>query len=378
MMPKVIICYTHYTPRQVRRIQCLAERIPNLIAIEIAGSERVYPWWNDKYNIDNVRQVQLFKDPLESLTQKQIIKRMKEFLEYEKPDVAIISDYSRKSMRFIASWVKKKGGKTVLPAVTWAGDHQRLAIKEILKGLIIRRLFDATCATGERSKEYFISLGFSKNQIWKQFNVIDNNHFANGAEIARQNGVTLRKKLNIPEKYFLYVGALEPWKNVPHLLDCYVKYRKEGGNWGLVIVGVGSQYKELQQKIEIEVIPDVFLTGIKKHDEIPLYYGLATCLVVPSLSEPWGLVINEAAAAALPILASDKCGCVPELVHRGINGYVFEPEDKNELVRLMHLMSGGTLDLYAMGESSRKIIEYYTPERWADALADCVNYLLVN
>jgi glycosyltransferase involved in cell wall biosynthesis len=190
--------------------------------------------------------------------------------------------------------------------------------------------------------------------------------------MARASLPVLRKELGIPEQYFLYIGALESWKNVAFLIDCYVHYRNNGGRWGLVIVGVGSQLALLQAKTKQEKIPEILFTGMKKHNETPAYYGLASCLVIPSLSEPWGLVVNEAEAAGLPILASRKCGCVPELVHRGINGYVFEPTDAKELTSLMSLISGGSLDLESMGQSSSQIIQYYTPERWADALTDCV------
>lgn len=375
---RIVICYTHISPRLVRRIQCLSERLHNLIVLEIAGSERIYPWWPEKYDVGAVRQVQLFTQPLEELSQQQIILAAKAFLEREKPDVAIVADYSRKSMRFIARWVKKHGGRTILPAVSWAGDHRRWAIREWAKGLVIRRLFDAVCASGERTQSYFFELGFSRQRLWKQFNVVDNEHFSAGAAAVQLNASSIRKELMLPEAHFLFVGALEPWKNVSHLLDCYAGYRRGGGAWGLVIVGVGSQLELLQEKVKQDQIQDVVFTGMKKHDEIPIYYGLAACLVVPSLSEPWGLVINEAEAAGLPILASNKCGCIPELVHRGINGYVFEPMDGVELVRLMHLVSSGSLDLSAMGQASRQIIQYYTPERWADALADCVYYLLKN
>jgi 1,2-diacylglycerol 3-alpha-glucosyltransferase len=374
-MSKTIICYGHITPRLVKRIQCLAERLPNLIAVEIAGSEKVYPWWQGQFTVNGVRQVQLFKQPLEELSQSEIIQAAKTFLEQEKPDVAIIAGYSLPCMRFIARWVKQHGGRTIMPTVSWAGDHRRWLIREWVKGLVIRRLFDAVCASGERTQAYYRGLGFSQQSIWKQFNVVDNAHFSAGANQAQCNAPALRNKLGIPHQYFIFVGALEVQKNVGHLLDCYANYRREDGQWGLVIVGIGTQLESLKIKAQQEKIPDLIFAGMKKHDETPAYYGLASCLVIPSLSEAWGLVVNEAEAAGLPILASNKCGCVPELVHRGINGYSFDPKDQQELIRLMHLMSGGSLDLAAMSQSSRQIIQYYTPERWADALTDCVQQL---
>jgi 1,2-diacylglycerol 3-alpha-glucosyltransferase len=374
-MTKVVICYTQITPRLVRRIQCFAERVPDVIVLEIAGSQSVYPWWRGRHDVGTVRQVQLFEQPLEELSHSRIVRAAKAFLEREEPDVAIGPDYSYQFMRFIARWVKQHGGRNILLNVSWSGDHRRWAIKERVKSWVVRRLFDAVCASGERAQAYSRGLGFSSKQIWKQFNVVDNEHFSTGAERARNNAPALRKEFGLPEAHFLFMGAFEPWKNVPHLLDCYTRYRESGGLWGLVLVGTGSQLESLQTKAKQEQVPGLVFTGMKNHSETPSYLGLASCLVIPSLSEPWGLVINEAEAAGLPILASHRCGCVPELVHRGINGYVFEPTDRQHLVQLMHLISGRSLDLVAMGQSSRKIIQYYTPERWADALADCVRYL---
>jgi 1,2-diacylglycerol 3-alpha-glucosyltransferase len=371
---KIIICYTHITPRHIRRIQCLAERVPELIALEIADSENVYPWWQGKYEIGFVRQERLCQGCLEDIPQAVIIKAAKQFLEREKPDIAVVADYSRPSMRFIARWVKRNGGKTILPAVSCAEDTRRFFLREMVKGFILRQLFDAVCAAGERTQRYFKSLGFSQERIWKQFNVIENDHFLLGSKQAKDAQYLIREKLHLPQKYFLFVGALEPWKNSFYLLDSYINYRRSGGQWGLVFVGTGSQLIALQQKVKSEQILDVIFAGMQNYKVLPSFYGLASCFIIPSLSEPWGLVVNEAEAAGLPILASNKCGCIPELVHRGINGYIFNPTDKHELTRLMCLMSGGSLNLEVMGQSSRQIIQYYTPERWADALVDSINY----
>ena len=372
---KVLICYTHISPRHVCRIECLAKRIRDVVALSVAGSEEVYPWWQTYNPIRRVRQEHLFIESLNALSQRQIIQAARVFLEHEKPDVAIVGHYSSPSMRFIARWVKSRGGKTILQAVTWQGQRHRSILKELAKGCLLRRLFDGVCAAGERGYAYFRGLGFSESQLWKQVNVVDNDYFSANAAHARGNAAGLRRHLCLPDAYFLFVGALEPWKNVPFLLDCYSQYRENGGRWGLVVVGVGSQQEALRSRALRQKLPDLLLTGMKKPEEITAFYGLASCLVLPSLSETWGLVVNEAEAAGLPILASNRCGCIPELVHRGINGYVFEPTDRDELVRLMRLMSNGSLDLAAMGQSSRQVIAYYTPDRWADAMADCVRHL---
>ena len=376
-MAGALICYSHITPRLVRRIQCLAERVPGLVALEVAGSDAVYPWWQGRYEVGEIRQVQLFSNRMEDLSQSEIVRAGISFLDQQRPQVAIMHGYDSSSARLMARRVRRNGGRTILPTVTWAGDRRRWLLKECIKGFVARRLFDAVAAAGERAKAYFMGLGFTEDTIWKVANVVDNDHFARGAARARANAPGLRNQLGLPLKYFLFVGALEPWKNVTFLLDCYADYRRAAGQWSLVLVGVGSVEESLRAKVQSEQIPDVVFAGMKSHEETPAYYALASCLVLPSLSEPWGLVINEAEAAGLPVLASNRCGSVPELVHRGINGYIFEPTDREELVRLLRLMSDGSVDLERMGHSSRQLIQYFTPEHWADALADCVHHLLV-
>jgi glycosyltransferase involved in cell wall biosynthesis len=121
---------------------------------------------------------------------------------------------------------------------------------------------------------------------------------------------------------------------------------------------------------------DVVFAGFQQGDAVPAYYGLASCLVLPSISETWGLVVNEAMAAGLPVLVSQRCGCVPELVQPGVNGYVFDPLDTEGLARLLGVMSSETADAGRMSEASRQIVALYTPETWAQTLADCIERTL--
>ncbi len=111
---------------------------------------------------------------------------------------------------------------------------------------------------------------------------------------------------------------------------------------------------------------NVFIPGFKQKDEIPKFFAVSDVLILPSISEPWGLVVNEAMAAGLPVLVSRKCGCYPDIVKDNENGFSFDPFDKNELFGFMKEIVNGKIDLKKMGESSLKIIKDYTPERAAE------------
>ncbi|MDP3597004.1 MAG: glycosyltransferase family 4 protein, partial [Nitrospirota bacterium] len=231
-------------------------------------------------------------------------------------------------------------------------------------------------AAGEQTASYLVRLGVPREWIWTGYDVVDNQAFADGAAAARSQGDSLRRKLNLPERYFLFVGRFAPEKNVLRLLEAYARYRQTAGlqAWGLVLVGGGLQEPMLRERAQ--ELRDVVFAGYQQADAVSAYYGLASCLVLPSVSETWGLVVNEAMAAGLPVLVSHRCGCVPELVRAGVNGYVCDPFDIDGMARLLGVLSSDSVDAGKMGEASRKIVALYTPETWAQSLGDCIERTL--
>ena len=86
----------------------------------------------------------------------------------------------------------------------------------------------------------------------------------------------------------------------------------------------------------------VVLPGFQQYDELPAFYGLASAFVHASTTEQWGLVVNEAMAAGLPVIVSERCGCAPDLVEDGVNGFTFDPQDVEELAGLMRRVAAMT------------------------------------
>ena len=375
MSGSCVIIYSNFGPYHIVRLRALAEILPETLAIEVASDQKIYPWRPNKHNPGFQSKTLFTGRSFESIPIRQQSKAIKETLSEIIPEIVVVAGYREPVMRAAAKWAIDSGAKTVLLFVSTWFDHRRKWWKEFVKKRIVAR-YSAIAATGRRSEEYLRKLGVPCNRIFETGNVIDNTYFEKNSETILDNKNYQRSRLNLPEHYFLVVSRLSPEKNYPRLLESFQNYREKGGKWNLVIAGGGPQERELLEMIKAHGISGVSFAGWQSYETLPAYYALASCFILPSLSEPWGLVVNEAMACGLPILVSRQCGCSPELCQRGLNSYDFDPRDTKEITSLMLRASSGQMDLGAMGKASRQIVSDYTPETWARKLKNCIDTTL--
>jgi glycosyltransferase involved in cell wall biosynthesis len=131
----------------------------------------------------------------------------------------------------------------------------------------------------------------------------------------------------------LYVGRLEPHKGVADLLDAFDGLQDEIPMAQLLIAGSGG----LQGLVEAAAAQSeaIRYLGHLSGERVWDAYAAADIFVLPSRSEPWGLVVNEAMAAGLPVIATDRVGCVDDLVQNGITGTVVPAESRDHLRQAM-------------------------------------------
>jgi glycosyltransferase involved in cell wall biosynthesis len=261
-----------------------------------------------------------------------------------------------------AIWARVHRRKTVLMTESTQQDHRRRWWKESVKSFLVRRLFDYAIAGGKPHVRYLRALGFSEQRIRMNYDVVDNKFFSEASAARRQAGTYNRSP------YFLYVGRLAEEKNVSGLIGCYALYRLAGGSWPLVIVGAGPLGQELKTQASFTGFgQDIRFAGMKSSRELPEYYASAGCFILPSMREPWGLVVNEAMASGLPVIVSSRCGCVEDLVEDGANGFVFDPAVSGELTeRMMAMETLPAADRERMGQRSSEIVSRFSPDGWAE------------
>ena len=283
------------------------------------------------------------------------------------PSVVFVPGYYTAPGFTAALWGRVKRRRTVLMTESTQFDHPRTGWKEAVKGFGIRSLFSYAICGGKAHARYLQALGFPADRIGTCYDVVDNSYYAQMAQSARE----LDAQSTPHQPYFLFAGRLSPEKNVAGLITAYKNYRRNGGTWQLVLVGSGPQEQVLRQAAdESGFAEDITFAGLKGASELSRYYARAGCFVLPSTREPWGLVVNEAMAAGLPVIVSDRCGCAEDLVIDGANGYVFSPAREGDLEsKLMQMETAGDRQRAAMSLRSTRLVASISPDRWAEEVA---------
>lgn len=309
----------------------------------------------------------LFDCSLEEVTfLRKAVAVCKNFVSF-KPDIVVIAGYSE-----IYNWCALfisilKGIKRVTAFDSTERDKKRYFALELLKMLYIRR-FDGALTYGKRSREYLIKLGMPSERISVRCQATNNFKVREIALNARARRRELLAKDCLRVCNFLFVGRLSEEKNLVMLIQAFQQLKErvpKAEEWGLCIVGDGRQRRQLESLIQNSGVRDVKLLGGQDWSTVPVYYGICDVLILPSVSEPWGAVVNEAMACGMPVLVSDACGAAHDLVDIGGNGYIFDPNSIEEIVEVMKRCVGNSDGLKRMGDLSSEIIANYTPENAA-------------
>lgn len=365
----VALIWASCGPYHVARSRALAVRF-RLVVIELCSKQLLYGWTGR--NVDGYEYRTLWEGAWEDAGVLSLALRLWRAMQGSGASVVLVPGYRWFSPLVAAVWGRLRRRTVVLMTESTADDHPRSWWRERLKSLLVRALFDRAIVGGRRAERYLISLGFPARHIAIGYDVVDNDFYARGTVALRSCSAS--KAEGLPERYFLYVGRLAPEKNLHALVREFRAYRERGGDWDLVLVGQGPLEASLRDEAQrAGCAGHIHFAGFKQDDELLPPYAFASCFILPSTREPWGLVVNEAMASGLPVLVSDRCGCADDLVEHGGNGFVFDPGQENELADCMLRMNAMSRDEHSrMGERSRQIISNYSLERWASAVARLV------
>jgi glycosyltransferase involved in cell wall biosynthesis len=286
------------------------------------------------------------------------------------PQVIICGGYNYVASWEALLWARRHGVAFVLWSESNGQDARRgRPCVEFLKTYFLRHC-DRFVVPGRASFEYLRSLGSPEASILTAPDAVDNSLFATQAENTRVHATEFREKLGLPSRFILFVGRLVPEKGIFDLLEAYAKLESSlRSEVGLVFAGDGISKEELVQQAKRISPGAICFPGFAQREDLAGLYALAETLVLPTHSDPWGLVVNEAMACGLPIVVSSVAGCSADLVEDGWNGYVVPPRDSEKLsVAIDSLLRQPELK-QTMSAHSLERIRKYSPEACADGLA---------
>lgn len=222
---------------------------------------------------------------------------------------------------------------------------QRSFIKRAIKALVypwLLRRFDAFLYVGRRNREYLEHYGVPQARLFFAPHCVDVDAFSAAASRVDREAVRASWGLAQDDKALLFVSRMMPGKRGADLMEAARRLGFRGQKAVVILAGDGAQRGELERQARDLKVPAVFL-GFQNQSQLASIYRAADVLVLPSMSETWGLVVNEALACGTPCVVSDACGCAPDMIKPGINGIVFPVTDPAGLADALAKVLGENL-----------------------------------
>ena len=255
---------------------------------------------------------------------------------------------------------------------TWATQS---VWKQRFKKFLVRRILalgEIILAGSSGTVEYVQSLGLARERIVLVRNVVDNAWWTERAAEVDRDAVRESWRIPAAATVVLFCAKLQPWKGPQDLLEAFVRARVE--NSYLVFAGDGPLRNLLERRARALGVSDrVRILGFVNQSQLPSVYCASDLLVLPSLYEPFGFVVNEAMLCGCPVAVSDRVGAKYDLVRQGETGYVFPAGDVDELAAILRDVLSDPEKRARMGAAARKRMETWSPREYTNDLVQAVD-----
>ncbi|MGO4685555.1 glycosyltransferase family 4 protein [Hyphomicrobium sp. 2TAF46] len=351
---RIALLFRSYGPYHLARLKAL-RKDHAVLAVEWSPVDADYGWEES----EKKREAGVI-----ALSANELVAKLAGFSH----DAVAIPGYSEPFALAALRSCNRLGIPPVLMSDTHAGSICGHAGRESLKRQLVA-LYQSALVAGKPHAEYLTSLGFPAERIVMGYDVVDNRHFSTHAASSAPNNDLP------PQPYFFCCTRFVAKKNLQFLVEAFAQYRREHTRdaWDLVIAGDGALRDAVARRAsEFSVASNVHIPGHRSYADLPELYASAGAFILPSVVDEWGLVVNEAMAAGLPVLVSKGAGCHRDLVKTGVNGFVFDPKNVDELAGMMGGIATSTRR-NEMGEASRRIIAHWDVDRFAKGLTAAVD-----
>lgn len=295
----------------------------------------------------------------------------------EKFDAIIIHSY-----QYPSDWIAFLIAKFIKTSILFYGEiyprnYQALSIR-IARKILHRTMLrgsDACLGIGSVAMDEFrFEYNISEEKLFLAPYAVDNDYFISSSAHWKLRKKEIKSKYRIPKDIpvVLCVAGMVPKKRQQDLIAAMKMLNIPAR---LILVGHGPLYDQVYDFCQNN-LPDAILTGFINQSEIPMYYAMADIFVLPSLWEEFGLVVNEAMCAGLPIVASNTIAATRDLVIEGENGFTFVPGDISTLAHHLRILLDDKVMRYRFGQRSLEIISGWNYQQTVAGIQKALDYVV--
>ncbi len=354
----IAFVWESFAPHHLERCHACAERLAprfSVHGIEIATYSAGYHPWRKGSDSEGVRKITLFPEAVreEIGTLRCAFRIVKTCLGIGARHV-FLCNYESPAIFLSAVALRLLGRHIIVMQDSKFDDKQRHLLLELLKSVFYRP-YHAALAAGERTKSYLRFLGFPEDRIYLGYDTIS------VARVQRLAG-TPPAPGGVPhgERHFTVIARFIAKKNIALALEAYALYCAQVAPHrtprALRLCGSGELESELRRQAAELGLERVAFLGYVGEEAVARTLGSSLALVLPSIEEQHGLVVNEALAMGVPVLLSDNCGARDLLVRNGINGYVFEADNAQGLAYFLGLVDRDETEWARLARGTRRFL----------------------
>lgn len=297
-------------------------------------------------------------------------------------DAVWVHGYHTVDSMHVILTAKLLGIPVLLRTDSAAADRPRGSLKLMVKAAyfaMLRRAVTCALAVGSRNEAYWrMYLGSGRPIFWMPY-AVDNDYFRERAREAADGREGLRRSLGLEpgRPVILFASKLQTRKRCIDLVEAFLRLRSTRGEEPpayLLIAGDGEERRAIERRVKESGSGNIKMLGFQNQSELPRLFDLCDVFVLPSVYEPWGLIVNEVMSAGRAVIVSDEAGCAPDLVHDGENGFVFPARDVEALSAALRRLVEEPQLAERMGRRGAALIEEFSLEKNVAGLRQALSF----
>jgi glycosyltransferase involved in cell wall biosynthesis len=363
----VLFIWDRFGPYHVDRCEAVGRLLSgrfDVTGVEIASFDDIYCW---KKSADghHFTKITLFPNVRRlSVNQLRCWLRLTAACLRLRARYVFACNYEDPVIFFASLVLRMAGAKLIVMQDSKFDDKPRRLGWEILKRLFYAP-YHAALVASTRSAEYLAFLGFGRDRIFIGYDTVS-------VERIRKLAQTPPAPAGVPhaERHFTVIARFVPKKNLRLALDAYAQFvaQNPGTTRELHLCGAGELEQDLKEHAARLGLSGIKFRGFLQEAAIASTLGSTLALILPSIEEQFGLVVNEAVAMGVPVLLSDNCGARDMLVRTAVNGYIFEPDNPEGLAHFMSVLANDAAEWERLCRGNGRFVQVSDTEYFAQAV----------